>query len=294
MTREFTVPIHGPYGNIEQWLTSAGAPELLAEARYSPVFSEQSFEPGEQELRDLWPDGAWMSWFGGPAVSPLPEWPRRPDGTALAHVAAIHLGDLNSVVDAEGKAAWPAGSLREGLPTSGVLEVFHDGETFGYEPGDSGAWLVRWADSTRGELIDPPPGVDPLPCQVVMPMPGFTLPAAADAVCGSHDRFALAESLELEYQQCWRYQRTLSWGEPIPVSHAYGHSHRGHINAVKQILPGVLPLDGADEYRLILDLKSRTALAGRFGDAGNLEVWMRESDLAARRFDHAWCLIRTD
>jgi hypothetical protein len=49
-----------------------------------------------------------------------------------------------------------------------------------------------------------------------------------------------------------------------------------------------------DEHRLVLDLESWTALEGWFGDAGSLEVWMRGSDLESRRFDHAWCLIRTD
>jgi len=36
------------------------------------------------------------------------------------------------------------------------------------------------------------------------------------------------------------------------------------------------------------------AILGWFGDAGSLEVWMRQSDLNARVFGKAWCLIRTD
>ena len=61
------------------------------------------------------------------------------------------------------------------------------------------------------------------------------------------------------------------------------------------LLDKVLPLSvPGDEHRLVLDLESWTALKGWFGDAGNLEVWMRGSDLESRRFDHAWCLIRTD
>src|SRR6185312_637953 len=176
-------PIHGPYGQVEKWLKAAGAADLLAEAVYAPVLSEQSFEPGDAELREVWAEGAWISWLGGPAVAPMQEWPRRADGRALAHVAAVHLADVDAAVDAEGKAAWPVSGLREGLPKEGVLEVFHDLESFGYgsEDGQSGAWLVRWVeDPDRAGLIDapldfvPPSGV----CQVVMPLPGFTLPAA--------------------------------------------------------------------------------------------------------------------
>lgn len=44
----------------------------------------------------------------------------------------------------------------------------------------------------------------------------------------------------------------------------------------------------------MLEIESWTALNGWFGDAASLEVWMRDSDLAQRRFDHAWCMIRTD
>jgi hypothetical protein len=292
-------PIHGPYANVEKWLKAAGAADLLAEAAYSPVLSEQSFDAGDAELRELFPEGAWISWLGGPAVAPLPEWPRRSDGTPLAHVAAIHLADLNGVVDAEGKAAWPSTTRREGLPEHGVLEVFHDLESFGYESADgpSKAWLVRWVPDPGRGLIDPPADLD-LPsqvCQIVMAMPGFTLPAAADAVSGPQERFDKTEALELALQRGWLAQRTSSKkGTPIPFSHVYGHGHRSRTTAVEEILPNVLPLDAGDEYRLVLDLESWTVLEGWFGDVGNLEVWMRESDLNANAFDRAWCLIRTD
>ena len=57
--------------------------------------------------------------------------------------------------------------------------------------------------------------------------------------------------------------------------------------AVRQRHPG-------DEYRLILDIESWPFLDGWFGDAGNLEVWMRQSDLDTKNFAAAWCLIRSD
>ena len=73
----------------------------------------------------------------------------------------LDLADLSGVVDDQGKAVWPG--LREGLPTDGVLEVFHDLRTFGYDAADrdTGAWMVRWVvDPARTELVEPPPEAD--------------------------------------------------------------------------------------------------------------------------------------
>lgn len=293
-------PLHGPFGQIQAWLQAgpAGAEHLLEEVAWSPVLSNQSFEPGERELRELYATGAWISWLGGPAAAPLERWPRRVDGAALAHVVTLDLADLDGVLDARGKAVWPG--LREGLPVTGVLEVFHDLQTFGSEAedGESGAWLVRWVpDPDRGALVEPPDDLEyPSPaCQPVMAFPGFALPPAADKAGGPLEESGAVEALEEALRRAWLAQRFgSSEGYPIPVSHVYGHSQHGEINA-REILRKVLPLTGSgDGHRLILDLESWTTLEGWFGDAGSLEVWMRGSDLATGRFENAWCFIRTD
>ncbi len=293
-------PLHGPYGQIQAWLQNGptGADRLLQQVAFSPVLSDQSFEPGDEELAELWSTGGWVSWLGGPAIAPLEQWPRAADGTALAHVLTLDLADTAGVLDAQGKAAWPG--LREGLPPTGILEVFHDLRTFGYETGDrdAGAWSVRWVtEPDRTTLVEPPADVEvPAPaCQLVMALPGFTLPPAADAAGGPQEDFATAQAFEEALQRAWLTQRTGSPEEyPMPVSHVYGHSQHGEINA-RALLAEVLPLSApGDEHRLVLDLESWTTLEGWFGDAGSLEVWMRTTDLEARRFDQAWCLIRTD
>lgn len=293
-------PLHGPWGQIQTWLRSGppGAGRLPEQVAFSPVLSDQSFAPGDAELREFWSTGGWVSWLGGPAAAPLDRWPRAADGTALAHVLTLDLADLSGVVDDQGRAVWPG--LREGLPTDGVLEVFHDLGTFGYDAidGETGAWSVRWvAEPERPELVQPPEDVDTpsAVCQVVLALPGFTLPPAVDTAGGPEEEFETAQALEESVRRAWLAQRTgSSAGPPIPVSHVYGHSQHGEIHA-RALLAQVLPLSvPGDEHRLVLDLESWTALEGWFGDAGNLEVWMRGSDLDARRFDHAWCLIRTD
>ncbi|GEO97029.1 DUF1963 domain-containing protein [Kocuria turfanensis] len=217
--------------------------------------------------------------------------------------------DLSAVVDDQGRAGWPG--LSEGLPTGGILEAFHDLRTFGYDGADrdTGDWSVRWvAESARTELVQPtgevgtelvqPTGEVGTPstvCRIVLGLPGFTLPPAADVVGGPEERFETAQALEESLQRAWLAQRTGSVeGHPIPLSHVYGHGQHGEIHA-RALLEKVLPLTRpGDEHGLVLDLESWTTLAGWFGDAGSLEVWMRGSDLPSRRSDRAWCLVRTE
>ncbi|MGQ1798047.1 DUF1963 domain-containing protein [Kocuria oceani] len=261
------------------------------------MLSEQSFASGTEELTELWSTGGWISWLGGPAAAPLQAWPRRADGAALAHVLTLDLGDLDGVLDAQGKAVWPG--LREGPPTVGVLEVFHDLQTYGVEPGDrgAGAWLVRWvAEPERSVLVEPPAdlGASAMACQAVILLPGFTLPPAADTAGGPVERFKLAQLREMQRKESWTVQRTAGTSrEPGPITHVYVHRQTGVINALAR-LATVLPLTVfGDEHRLVLDVECTAVLEGWFGDCRHLKVWMRASDLAARDFAAAWCLLRT-
>lgn len=108
---------------------------------------------------------------------------------------------------------------------------------------------------------------------------------------GDFDRL---EELVEAVQLAWMTQRGIGGDYAIPTTHAYGYSSRGHHAATLDILPGVLPLAEGDEYRLLLEIEGWTVLEGWFGDAGSLEVWMRQSDLDAGALENAWCLIRTD
>ncbi|WP_188539634.1 DUF1963 domain-containing protein [Kocuria dechangensis] len=293
-------PLHGPWGQIQTWLEAGPAEDehFLEQVAYSPVLSEQSFAPGAEELTELWCTGGWISWLGGPAAAPLSSWPRRNDGKPLSHVLTVDLADLDAVLDAQGKAVWP--HLREGLPTHGVLEVFHDLQTSGYGTGDRRrrGWLVRWVSAPqRTGLVQPPADLEEptAVCQPVIPLPGFTLPPAADAAGGPVDRFEVAAALEEQLLRSWMLLRTGSTAGPaVPISHVYGHSQRGEINA-RALLERLLPLTvPGDQHRLILEVEGVTALDGWFGDSGHMEVWMRDSDLAARDFEASWCLVRND
>lgn len=290
-------PITMTWHAVSTWLRERPFDTSFVAERvaWSPVFSARSLKPGRRELDKVWRLGDEPSWVGGPAAPPLAEWPRRPDGKPLAHVLTVSLYEVDGAFDEPYKDAFP--DHRQGLPTAGLLEVFHDLETYGWKPTDaaSGGWLVRWVpEPEHPALVDPPDDVDTPTevCQLGYLMPGWSLPSPMD-VAGTTDFDAVAALTE-DHQRAWLYQQTGSAvGQPVPVTHVYGHSQNGSREALR-ILADVLPLDDGDSYRLVLDIESWTHLDGWFGDAAPLEVWMRDTDLQGRRFDRAWCIIRTD
>lgn len=292
-------PITMSWLAVDEWLE--GLPydttALARDVAWSPVFSHQSFRPGRPGLEREWRWGGPVSWLGGPALLPLTEWPRRPDGTPLAHVASISLYDTWAAAVDEDKAAWP--DHRQGLPTDGYLEVFHDlVDTYGWEPidRDRGGWLVRWIpEPQRPGLAEPPADLQTPTdaCQAGHLIRGWSARPPGDFLSDREQNQAAAHVTE-EFRRAWSYQQTRSRHErPTPVTHVYGHSQNATAPALR-ILHDVLPVEEGDGYRLVLDIESWTHLSGWFGDAASLEVWMRDSDLTARRFDRAWCITRTD
>lgn len=297
--RSSAAPIHGTWLAVDEWLDSLpqDTSALRRDIAWSPVFSEQPCKPGRAQLDRMWRFDEGPSWLGGPALLPLDEWPRRRDGKPLAHVASFNLHDLSSASAPEDKAAWPRHG--EGLPTTGYLEVFHDlVDTYGWgaEDRDAGGWLVRWVpEPVPKQLADPPADVD-LPtdaCQAGIFLPGWSSRPPLD-FRSDRASYDAAQAVQEAVRRGWSAQRTGTAEEvPPPVTHVYGYSQNASDPALG-VLRDVLPLGEEDEYRLLLDIESFTHLDGWFGDAASLEVWMRDSDLSARRFDQAWCITRTD
>ncbi|MCW4467213.1 YwqG family protein [Glutamicibacter sp. MNS18] len=244
-----------------------------------------------------------LSWLGGPALGPVEQWPRTASGEPLAHIATINLGEAQALLESSDitEPNWPEPSAR--LPESGYLEVFHHLGTYG-NPEDvgTGGWLVRYLPLAGEEfppLVSAPDDLD-LPtdvCQPVLLGTGFSVPRAVDFTDSDDATFEAAERVEEELNAAWTaWRRAVSSVEPpvFPISHMYGHSDAG-TGYAQAVLDKVRPLAGpGDSYILVLGLESWTFFEGWFGDAGSFEVWMRSSDLDARNFDQAWCMIRTD
>jgi hypothetical protein len=296
---EIFAPIHALWIGVDEWLDSLPHDTscIRQDIAYSPVFTEQSYKPGRAYLDRIWRFAERPSWLGGPALLPLPEWPRRGDGKPLAHVASISLQEVWSTAEAEDKEAFPVHA--EGLPTAGYLEVFHDlVDTWGWQADerDAGGWLVRWVPEPEAKrLADPPADADPAydACQAGMYLAGWSCPPPMDF---RSDRAAFDAALAVQeaWQSSWWRQRTHQPKDVArPVTHVYGHSQNASAPALR-VLRECLPLDEDDSYRLVLDIESATHLCGWFGDGASLEVWMRDSDLAASRFERAWCITRTD
>lgn len=121
-------PINGSEADIAAWLChpAVNSPELAEDIRFSAALSAANVPSGRDEI-DQFSDGtAHLSWLGGPAVGPLPQWPQRQDGSKLAHVATVHLGELADVVDDKHRQAWGPGmpdryDPSQSLPDSGAL-----------------------------------------------------------------------------------------------------------------------------------------------------------------------------
>ncbi len=295
-------PIHGPNAEIAAWLQdpAIALPTLADDIRFSVVLTAANLPAGREDIDHFWDGTAHLSWLGGPAVGPLARWPERHDGKKLAHVATLHLGEIADVVDEDHRKAWGPGMPDRyapslSLPDSGALEIFHDGETSGYDQSDraDGAWQVRWSPAPDGSVVDAPAADAPTGvCQVVIPYASFSIRSPEDAIGLPEEEFNRVERANNAILDAWQ-SFFMAGREKVytPLSHLYGHSWKG-TDELNDTLARVLPLASADEHVLILDLESWTHLEGWFGDAGHLEVWMRRSDLATRNFDAAWCFIR--
>ncbi|MEV8232049.1 DUF1963 domain-containing protein [Micrococcus luteus] len=298
-----SAPIHGMRSAAVAWLGEAGVDPAVFHPRQSPVFSENSFSAGRDDVDDLWRTGARISWLGGPAVS-LGGWPRTAAGSAMAHVASFHLGDAHAALGDPKERGWPD-EAAELLPEDGYIQVFHDLETYGYEPDDVEArgWLVTWhADDpsqARPPLVecDDDSNAPGSTAQLGLFYPGWTIPSPLDFDGLTDGTFTAADAAIDELDSAWVAQRHPAQREPhpIPSTRLLGHSSTGDLGPREEILPAALPLaaEGGD-YVLLAEIESWTTLNGWFGDASSLEIWMRRDDLRARRFSECWCIIRTD
>ncbi|MGV9183990.1 DUF1963 domain-containing protein [Arcanobacterium canis] len=275
---------------VIEWLEGVGADWLTPTQCFA--FSENSFPQGVSGLEDYFTSGAWISWLGGLGISGI-DWPTDCEGDPLSHVATFCLNEAK--LHPEATRSW-----RETLNfPGGFVEIYHDLKTYGYEARDrlTGGWLIRHVKSSKGLHLVPPPAplgerVDTV-CQQGLLMPAFSFPAYSDLPDGGYD-FALWEYCSLELQSAWEAQRFGKTSNyPTPFTHIGGDSWNGK-TVVEAMLEDYLPLDAGDTHVLLATIESWTILNGYFGDAGNLEVWIRQSDLNNTNFEKAWCFIRTE
>jgi len=192
--------------------------------------------------------------------------------------------------------------------------VFHDRENWGdLEDDASGSWLVQWVEHPT-RLLDRP---DELPDDYYAEptamgvAPVASIPSFVDHRGPNHDRYKrIADHLTAqrrddpnlfggEADESWTL--TTAWEDDFEPPQGietsslgrYGYHERSE--DVQDILRAKLPLKpGDNDHVLVFDIAGVDALENWFGDRGHLQVWIRSSDLRARAFDQAWCILRTD
>ena len=244
-------------------------------------------------------------------------------GRPLTFVAQVNLGE----VPPDG----PAGGVLD-LPRRGLLLFFCDEESppFG-GPDDSDAFCVAYLpldpdDESETRLADVQDGLvapgdhadrEEMPGVVVLEaLPELALPAPfpeevhamglSEAEAEAYWR--LTEDLEREGARVPAEVAEAPGTARYPPVHRLGgvpHEIQNPMEAECELVrrgedPHALPYSRQQEvaeeakarWRLLLQVDSDEAAGLMWGDAGMLYYWIRDDDLAARRFDRAWCVMQ--
>ncbi len=265
-------------------------PEIPAESR--PV-EEHRAEFADSEV----------SYLGGPSLlASIEDWPRNAHGKPLAHVMTLSLASIaHGSASDEVFHSFPG--AKDWLPKTGTLELFHDLETYGWEPDEKTVlgWQIRYRDVTQEglELCYGPEDLD-LDLregygQLFLPESTIMLPSSLDIADTEPGAFEAAEAAIEQYLNMWQvYSIGEPSNDPSRFTHLYGRSLAGE-NAIRPTVEEVLTLEKEnDKHVLLMELATSGALTGWFGDIHPLEVWMRASDLENLAFENAWCIIRSD
>ncbi|GAA1914285.1 hypothetical protein GCM10009737_14520 [Nocardioides lentus] len=248
------------------------------------------------------------SWIGG-----TPSVPRRApdawgppvgsDGRALHFVLQV---DLATEAVNQGLDRWPS----TGLPDTGVLQVFHDLRSDGWDDASAGAWLVRLVDDVDDMVLADAAAVDritPLNPQLVATCPSPAGSRLAGERAERHARAARwldlvavrANATDPDVHALTPWHEAYEPVAPVPRLRGFGRA-RGDHPELLATLALRLPLAPGDRHVLLLDadldlgpLPPGAGGAGAEARRRHLEVWMRARDLTAGRFASTWAVVRT-
>jgi uncharacterized protein YwqG len=196
------------------------------------------------------------------------------------------------------------------LPASGVLSFFYDPEqrAWGFDPQDRGSSRVYWFADV--EELRPAPLPESLPSHgrfelvSLTPRASLSLPPYQALEVQALRLSADEEDAYFAYREEWQNQHGAGpqhqlLGHPSPVQDEmqlecqlvsagiYCGDSTGYSDPRRAELE-----PGAREWRLLAQIDSDDAAEMMWGDVGMLYFWIREPDLAARRFDRAWMILQ--
>ncbi len=245
-------------------------------------------------------------------------------GRPLTFVAQVNLGEVPSDGPARGMLDLPRRGMllffcdEEGPPFGGSDDS--DAFCVAYLPLDPGDETgMRLADVPEGHAASNDYGGQPgmLPDVVVLEaLPELALPAPypdearamglSDAESDAYWR--LTEELEREGARVPAEVAEAPGTARYPPIHRLGgvpHEIQNPMEAECELArrgedPLALPYSRREEiadeakarWRLLLQVDSDDAAGTMWGDSGMLYYWIRDDDLAARRFDRAWCVMQ--
>lgn len=254
--------------------TLLAAPALKSRRTELTALSQTCLRFGLETTKRI-PIGA--SRFGG-----LPDLPKGVPWPGRAGAQLDFLLQLN--LEEAGKA------VRNGvLPKRGWLWFFYDTEKgpWGTEGEDRKGWEIVFWDGRPDELV---PASVPgwLADDAVLPLRALSLqqtnwlPAANSPTI---------KKLKLTKPETTAYSGTISAlrkPEDCPI-----HKVLGWADTIQEDMAQTCSsIAGGRDWRLLLQLDSDPSVGLGFGDAGRLYFWIRESDLAARRFDRCWAILQ--
>jgi len=233
--------------------------------------------------------------FGGtPDLAEGTAWPT--GNGPLAFLCQINLADL------AGHGAAVA------LPPRGFLWFFYDydAQPWGFDPDDQSAWVVLFSDCAPDELR-PQPAPEGLlhsfDDRELRPFTSLSFPPVfsnamanalrdepdLDSTCDAlddgvltggcaHQLLGLPDEIQDAMElQCQLTSHGINTGDPD----GYEDSR------VKELE------EGAADWRLLLQIDSDEEGPGwMWGDTGMLYFWIREQDLANKRFDRVWTILQ--
>lgn len=247
---------------------------------------------------------------------------------AEVDAAAVGVSRLGGVPDAPRKFEWPvwrdlplaflgqvalAGAAElvpDVLPPSGMLSFFYHPEqtVWGFDPGDRGSSRVYWFPDVGDLAPAQVPKALPehgrfQPMAITLRLSRSLPPYQALDVCalrlsGEEEDayFAFWEEWQGLYGAAPQHQLL---GHPSPIQDEMQLECQlvsGGINCGSPVGyhdPRCAELEpGARDWRLLAQFDSDDRVGMMWGDVGMLYFWIRESDLAERRFDQAWMILQ--
>jgi len=249
-------------------------------------------------LRAAPPGAATRSRVGGvPDLPPGTRWPSRQD-SPLSFIAQV---------DLSGVARWYPGSP---LPPSDLLSFFYDSQhqPWGYDPAHRGGWAVYQVDQSAAAPSEPPEDLaegarfSPLPVQLVpeVKLPPYGSKAVDDLELRAREQVAYSALLgdleEAQHDDGEAVHRLL--GHPDPIQGDMQRECQLAANGIddsreaaeSEEVKRLLAERGA--WRLLLQIDSDERTGMQWGEDGRIYVWMRDPDLAARRWSEAWLSLQ--